>query len=125
MYSLGVGREFNARHYLVGADFGDENTEHQHRYRLEVVLEAEDLNRHGFLVDIVEVETHLDAVVAGVRDQILNTLAPFSGLNPSIERLAFIIHQTLRGRLLGAGLTALTVTIREDDIAWTSYRESL
>lgn len=125
MYTLGVRREFTARHYLVGGDFGAENSEHHHRYRLEVILEATALNHHGFLVDIVEVESHLDAVVGGLHDQTLNALPPFAGLNPSIERLATIIHQTMRARLISAGLSGLVVTVWEDEIAWTSYREAL
>jgi 6-pyruvoyltetrahydropterin/6-carboxytetrahydropterin synthase len=124
MYSLGVRREFSARHYLVGGDWGKENSEHLHRYRLELVLEAEELDRHGFLVDIVEVERHLDDLVAFFRDQTLNELEPFAGLNPSIERLAGAMHRLFRARFRDPRLTALSVTIWEDDIAWTSYREA-
>lgn len=125
MYSLGVQREFRARHYLIGGDWGDENIEHPHRYRLKLVLEAEALDRHGFLVDIVEVERHLDEVTAGFRDQTLNALAAFANLNPSIERLATVIHLACKERLAPFRLAALAVTIWEDDIAWTSYREDL
>ena len=125
MYTLGVRREFSARHYLVGGNWGEENIEHSHRYRLELVLEAETLDRHGFLVDIVEVERHLDEVSAGFQDQTLNALDAFADLNPSIERLATVIHQAFRKRLAQFPLTALVVTIWEDDIAWTSYRQSL
>lgn len=125
MYSLGVRREFSARHFLIGADWGDENIEHSHRYRLELVLEAETLDRHGYLVDIVDVERHLDQVVAEYQDRTLNGLSAFTGLNPSIERLAAIIHAGLRERLVHLPLAALAVTIWEDDIAWTSYRTRL
>jgi len=125
MYALGVRREFTARHFLVGGDFGAENIEHSHHYRLEVVLESEVLNQHGFLVDIVEVEFHLNAVVDELRDKTLNNLPPFAGLNPSIEQLATILHHSFKSRFHAAGLAALTITIWEDDIAWTSYRESL
>ena len=125
MYSLGVRREFSARHYLVGGDWGAENIEHSHRYRMELVLEAESLDRHGFLVDIVEVSDHLDAVAVHFQDKTLNTLAVFSGLNPSIERLALILHDTFKERLAHLALDAMTVTIWEDEIAWTSYRAAL
>lgn len=125
MYSLGVRREFSARHYLIGGDWGNENIEHPHRYRLELVVEAMALDRHGFLVDIVEVERHLDEVTADFQSKTLNTLAAFAGINPSIERLATVIHAIFRERLAHFGLEALTVTIWEDDIAWTSYRTSL
>jgi 6-pyruvoyltetrahydropterin/6-carboxytetrahydropterin synthase len=125
MYSLGMRREFSARHYLVGGDWGEENIEHPHRYRMELVLEAESLDRHGFLVDIVEVSDHLDAVAARFQDKTLNTLAVFSGLNPSIERLALILHDAFKERLAHLALDAMTVTIWEDEIAWTSYRAAL
>ncbi|MFO7714117.1 6-pyruvoyl trahydropterin synthase family protein [Desulfosarcina sp.] len=124
MYTLGVRRDFIARHYLVGGDWGAENIEHAHRYRLELVLEAASLDHHGFLVDIVAVEQHLDQVVADFRDQTLNALAAFAGLNPSIERLATVLHERFRERLAQVGLVALSVTIWEDEIAWTSYRDT-
>ncbi|MGA6927282.1 MAG: 6-carboxytetrahydropterin synthase [Desulfosarcina sp.] len=122
MYTLGVRREFRARHYLIGGEWGDENTEHSHRYRMELVLEAEALDQHGFLVDIVDVERHLDQVTAQFQDQTLNDLAAFTDLNPSIERLAAIVQADLKKRLAHLSLAALAVTIWEDDIAWTSYR---
>ena len=125
MYSLGVRREFSARHYLIGGDWGEENSEHAHSYRLELVLEAPALDRHGFLVDIVEVEHHLDEITAEYQGKTLNTLATFAGINPSIERLATVIHAACRERLAHCGLAALAVTIWEDDIAWTSYRTTL
>jgi 6-pyruvoyltetrahydropterin/6-carboxytetrahydropterin synthase len=125
MYSLGVRREFTARHYLIGGDWGNENFEHSHHYRMELVLEATALNAHGFLVDIVEVEGHLEEIAAVFRGKTINTLAAFTGLNPSIERLATVIHAAFRDRLAHLPLAALAVTIWEDDIAWTSYRTVL
>ncbi len=125
MYSLGVRREFSAHHYLVGGDWGSENLEHSHRYRMELVLEATRLDRHGFLVDIVEVEAHLVEVIGLFQDRTLNAHPAFAGLNPSIERLATILHAAFRARLAHLPLSALAVTVWEDDIAWTSYRTVL
>ncbi len=125
MYSLGVGRDFSASHYLVGGDWGAENIEHLHRYRLELVLEKKKLDQHGFLVDIVEVERHLNEVVADFQGKTLNTLVSFGGGNPSIERLATVIYDLVKKRLAPFRLDAMAVTIREDDIAWTSYRTTL
>ncbi len=125
MYKLGVRRKFSARHYLIGGDWGDENIEHSHNYQLELVLEKKELDHHGFLVDIVEVEHHLDEVTATFQDQLLNTHVAFSGINPSIERLATVIHDIFTKRLVSFQLEALTINIWEDDIAWTSYRSTL
>ena len=125
MYTLGVRRQFESHHYLIGGDWGDENVEHSHHYQLELIVEKETLDRHGFLVDIVAVEKHLDEVIAAFQGQTLNSLAPFAGSNPSIEVFATIIHGMLRPRFEAFQLEALTVTIWEDDIAWTSYRTTL
>ncbi|MEE4165052.1 MAG: 6-carboxytetrahydropterin synthase, partial [Desulfocapsaceae bacterium] len=115
-------RRFSARHFLVGGAWGDENVEHSHGYRMELILEATELDPHGFLVDIVEVEQHMDEVAADLRDSVLNSLDYFQDINPSIEQLATFIHGVFRKRLDHLSLAALTVTIWEDEIAWTSYR---
>jgi 6-pyruvoyltetrahydropterin/6-carboxytetrahydropterin synthase len=125
MYSLGMRRSFDARHYLVGGDWGPENIEHAHHYRMELTLEAQELDQHGFLVDIVEVEKHMVEVAAELQGKALNELDSLAGLNPSIEQLATVIHGIFRKRLANFRLEALTVTIWEDDIAWTSYRTAV
>lgn len=122
MYNLGVRREFRANHYLIGGDWGEENLEHAHDYQLEIVLEKAQLDQHGFLVDIVEVERHLDEIIAMFAGKTLNGLPIFSGLNPSIERLATVMHGLFSERFINFDLDALKVSIWEDEIAWTSYR---
>ena len=79
MYRLGLSTDFTARHYLVGGDWGEENSEHPHHYRIELTLEARELDRHGFLVDIVEVETHLDEIVTAFQGKTLNSLESMAG----------------------------------------------
>ena len=125
MYSLGMRSEFSARHYLIGGDWGEENIEHAHRYQLELILEKKELDQHGFLVDIVEVERHLKEAVAGIEGKTLNNLTAFHGGNPSIERLAKIFHDIFMERLASFDLSSITITIWEDDIAWTSYCSGL
>ncbi|MGO9175129.1 MAG: 6-pyruvoyl trahydropterin synthase family protein [Desulfobaccales bacterium] len=122
LYTLAVKRSFVARHFLAGGDWGRENQPHSHHYQVEVLLEGKVLNAHGFLVDIVDLEAHLDELVAYYRDQTLNQLPEFVGLNPSIEHFARILCQELLSRLKEP-LYALTAKVWEDDIAWAAYRE--
>lgn len=122
MYTLAVARDFIAQHYLIGGDWGAENRLHSHRYRLELLLEGRDLDRHGYLVDIVEVEAGLDELVAAFRDRTLNDLPEFAGLNPSIEHFTRIAAERLAPRLSAPNLSALTVKLWENEIAWASYR---
>ena len=122
MYSLGVKRDFIARHYLIGGDWGAENELHAHHYVLELQLEAAQLDQHGYLVDIVDVEHNLEALVAHYLDQVLNDLPEFAGLNPSIEHFARILCHSLAERIQAANLSALTVKLWENEIAWASFR---
>ncbi len=122
LYTLAVKRFFVARHFLAGGDWGRENQPHCHHYQVEALLEGKVLNAHGFLVDIVDLEAHLDELVAYYRDQTLNQLPEFAGLNPSIEHFARILCQELFSRLKEP-LHALTARVGEDDIAWAAYRE--
>jgi 6-pyruvoyltetrahydropterin/6-carboxytetrahydropterin synthase len=85
-------------------------------------VEGKVLDRHGYLVDIVELEAQVDELAAYYRDQTLNDLPEFAGLNPSIEHLARILCQELLSRLK-APLHALQVKVWENDIAWAAYRE--
>lgn len=125
MYTLAVQRDFVAQHYLIGGDWGAENQKHSHHYRLEVRLEAAGLDRHGYCVDIVEVERQLDALVARYRDATLNDQPEFSGLNPSIEHFTRILCHALIAALPAPNLTALAVRLWENEIAWAEYRQQL
>ena len=124
MYTLAVQRDFIAAHYLIGGDWGPENQLHSHHYRVEVILEALQLDRHGYIVDIVDLETNLEELVAYFKDQTLNELSEFKGLNPSIEHFCRIFLEAVAGKIKANNLNALTVKIWENEIAWTSYRET-
>lgn len=125
MYTLAVQRDFVAQHYLIGGDWGPENQLHSHHYRIELRLEGSTLDQHGYLVDIVDVERHLDALVAHYRDHTLNDLPEFAGLNPSIEHFCRILCETLAARIRAETLSAVAVLIWENEIAWASYRDLL
>lgn len=125
MYVVAVTRDFVAQHYLVGGDWGEENQRHSHHYQVEVELAGEILDRHGYLVDIVDIEIHLDALVEYYRDQTLNDLPEFVDLNPSLEHFARIFCRQLKERIKAATLETIRVKIWETGIAWASYREEV
>ena len=122
MYTLAVQRDFVAQHFLIGGDWGAENFWHSHHYRLELQLEGAELDRHGYLVDIVHVEELLAQVVTQYKDKTLNELPEFAGLNPSIEHFCRIVATWFSDQLKAPNISALTVKIWENDIAWAAYR---
>jgi 6-pyruvoyltetrahydropterin/6-carboxytetrahydropterin synthase len=122
MFRLAVSRDFVAQHFLIGGDWGAENDRHSHHYRVEICLEGSELDQHGYLVDIVEVETALDDLVGRFRDTTLNDLPEFEGRNPSVERFAYLFAHAFSERIPAPNIAAITATLWENQIAWASYR---
>ena len=125
MYTVAVKRNFVAQHFLIGGDWGAENDRHSHPYQVEVQLKGETLDQHGYLVDIVDIEMNLDALVAYFRDKTLNDLPEFAGLNPSIEHFSRIFCQAMAARIQAPNLSRMIVKIWETDIAWASFEQGL
>ncbi len=125
MFTLGLERRFVARHRLVGGDWGAENELHPHDYRLELRLEGRKLDSHSFLVDLVDLERHLDALVEEYRGRELNAMPGFEGFNPSLERFAQVLAERLAGEHWASGLETVSVRLWENDIAWAAYRKEL
>jgi len=121
MYTLSVRREFIARHFLIGGDWGPENYPNSHHYVLELRLKGAELDEHGYLCDIVDVEKHLDEVVEYYKEQMLNEKPEFEELNPSIEHFARILATTLNDRIEAPNISKIKVVLWENDSAWASY----
>ncbi len=122
MYTVAVKRDFVAQHFLIGGDWGAENTKHSHHYVVEVQLEGESLDKHGYLVDIVDIEHALNALVARFKDVTLNDQPEFANLNPSVEHFSRILWQLFTAQITAPNLSAVTVKLWENDIAWAAYR---
>ena len=122
MYTLAVRRNFVAQHALIGGDWGAENQPHSHHYVLELQMEGAQLDRHGFLVDIVDVERALAELIAGYRDHLLNDLPEFKDLNPSLENFCRFLCISLDESIQAKNITAVKVILWENEIAWAAYR---
>lgn len=121
MYTLAIKRDFIATHFLIGGDWGPENFPNSHHYVLELQLAGDELDEHGYLVDIVEVEKQLGELIGHYKEKTLNDLPEFDGLNPSIEHFARILTTTLNARITAANIHTVCVVLWENESAWASY----
>lgn len=124
MYTVAVTRDFIANHFLIGGDWGDENSPHAHHYVLELRIESATLDQHGYLVDIVDIEAALDAAVGYFRDSMLNDKPEFEGLNPSLEHFSRILAERLLAEITPPGSGEMTVKLWENDSCWAAYRQA-
>jgi 6-pyruvoyltetrahydropterin/6-carboxytetrahydropterin synthase len=121
MYTLAVRRSFIARHFLIGGDWGPENFPNSHHYVLELQLEGHELDRHGYLVDIVDVETHLGDLIDYYKEKMLNDLPEFNGLNPSLEHFTRILCTSLNEKIKAANIGSVKVILWENESAWAAF----
>jgi 6-pyruvoyltetrahydropterin/6-carboxytetrahydropterin synthase len=125
-YSVCVIRDFVAQHFLIGGDWGKENTLHSHHYKLEVTFAGDQLDRHQYLLDIAVVNEHLERLCDHYRDKTLNDLPELAGKNPSLELFARLLAEGMaRGLELepgkAKGLRALTAKLWEHEQAFATY----
>jgi 6-pyruvoyltetrahydropterin/6-carboxytetrahydropterin synthase len=121
MYTLAVRRDFITRHFLIGGDWGPENFPNSHHYILELQLEGLELDQHGYLVDIVDVEKQLDELITYFKEKMLNDLPEFKGLNPSLEHFSRIFAASLNERIKADNIVAIKVILWENDSAWAAF----
>lgn len=124
MYTVGVRRDFIARHFLIGGDWGPENDPHAHQYVAEVRIESAELDQHNYLVDIVKIESEFGIIVDRYRDNLLNDLPEFSGQNPSIELFSRIICQKLLAGIQPPRKGTISVKLWENATCWAAWRQA-
>ena len=125
MYKVAVTREFIANHFLIGGDWGAENEPHAHHYVVEVSIESDTLDEHGYLVDIVDIEAGLDGIVDYFRDTMLNDKPEFEGLNPSIEHFSRILNQKLATKIKMGPAGTLSVKLWENESCLAAYKSEI
>ena len=125
IYKVALLRNFEARHRLIGGDWGGENELHTHHYQVEMSLEGTRLDEHGYLVDLTAIEVSLDAALARIAGQTLNDLPELIGLNPSMERLAEIFCRSVLADMAAPALSAVSVKVFESASAWAVCRREL
>lgn len=125
MYTLSVRKTFAAQHFLFGGDWGSENQKHSHGYEVEIQLEGTCLDKHGYLADIVDIGRNLTELIRHYKDRTLNELPEFEGLNPSVEHFSRIFCQAFLKRINAPNVSAVKVTMKENQTASASYRQEL
>jgi len=124
MYTLAVKKDFIARHFLIGGDWGPENEPNSHHFVMQIQLEAAELDKHGYLVDIVKIEEEMDTIIDYFSESMLNDLPEFEGLNPSLEHFSRIACRKLLEAITPPGSGKFTVRMWEKESCWASYSTS-
>jgi 6-pyruvoyltetrahydropterin/6-carboxytetrahydropterin synthase len=123
MFEISVDYTFAAGHALRGYKGKCENV-HGHNYKVRVVVEGEELNNVGLLMDFVDLRAGIKAMVEKWDHRFLNDLPPFDKLNPSAENMARVFCEGIAADVSKQGLQVRSVTVWETDTTSATYRPS-
>ena len=123
MFEIGITEEFEAAHSLSG-DFGPATRLHGHTYKVEVRVEARDVDKTGTFYDIGRLRSQLRAVLEPLHYRNLNEVAELVDTNTTAEVVARYIFKSLASEVRAAGAEAFKVTVWESSSCFASYRET-
>lgn len=120
MFQVGTAIEFPAQHIMPGME-GPEGELHEHRYRLEVVVERAQLDDKGMVCDLDVLDAVLSRIDDTVRDKNLEVIRPPEAEAVTVEVFARWAHGVLAGELQGSGAETLAVRVYENADAFGGF----
>lgn len=121
-YTMKVVTDFSAAHALRGYE-GPCARLHGHNWKVEVEVEARELDGIGMGLDFKVIKDATREVTGRLDHRNLNELAPFDRLNPTAEHIAAHIYRELARRLDDGRVRVRAVTIWETERACVRYCE--
>ena len=108
----------------MSGDFGPATRLHGHTYKVEVRLEAREVDPTGTFYDLGRLRSELRSVLEALHYRNLNDLPELLGTNTTAEVVARHIFRNLSAGARAAGVESLKVTVWESSSCFASYRES-
>jgi len=124
MHQVGTAIQFPAQHIMPGVD-GPEGELHEHDYRLEVVVEREQLDDRGMVCDLDLLDAVLQRIDDSVRGRNLEEIRPADAEAVTVEVFARWAHDTLAEELRTTGADVLSVRVYESPVAFGGYSARL
>src|ERR1700759_2495109 len=118
---VGLSRSVRAFHIMPGPP-GREGELHDHDYRIEIVVDREQLDGRGMVCDLDVLEAALTELTSRVEDRNLEEIRPAEAEAVTVEVFARWVHDTLSPVVAAAGGETLAVRVWETPVAFGGYR---
>jgi 6-pyruvoyltetrahydropterin/6-carboxytetrahydropterin synthase len=132
VYRLTVRDRVMIAHSFDGEIFGPAQRMHGATYVVEAEFQRVELDQDGLIVDMGLAHQALSQSLTPIAFRNLDEMGEFEGDNTTTEYLARWLWTQLANLVAsgglgpgGSGLTGLSVTLRESDVAWASYEAPL
>ena len=118
---VGLSRSVRAFHIMPGLP-GPEGQLHDHDYRIEIVVDREQLDGRGMVCDLDVLEAALTELTSRVDGRNLEEIRPAEAEAVTVEVFARWVHDTLSPAIASAGGDTLAVRVWENPVAFGGYR---
>ena len=118
---VGLSRNVRASHIMPGLP-GPEGQIHDHDYRIEVVVDREQLDGRGMVCDLDVLEAALVGVTSRLEGRNLEEIRPAGVDAVTVEVFARWVHDSLSPAVAAAGGETLAVRVWETPVAFGGYR---
>ena len=118
---VGLSRSVRAFHIMPGMP-GPEGQLHDHDYRIEIVVDREQLDDRGMVCDLDVLEAALTELTSKVEDRNLEEIRPPEAEAVTVEVFARWVHDRLAPVVAAAGGETLAVRVWETPVAFGGYR---
>jgi 6-pyruvoyltetrahydropterin/6-carboxytetrahydropterin synthase len=101
---------------------GPEGQLHDHDYRIEIVVNREELDGRGMVCDLDVLEAALAGLTSRVEGRNLEEIRPAGAEAVTVEVFARWVHDSLSPAVAAAGGETLAVRVWETPVAFGGYR---
>jgi len=118
---VGLSRSVRAFHIMPGMP-GPEGQLHDHDYRIDIVVDRDQLDERGMVCDLDVLEAALTELTSRVDGRNLEEIRPAEAEAVTVEVFARWVHDTLSPTVATAGGETLAVRVWETPVAFGGYR---
>ncbi len=123
-WGVRVCLEFCAAHHIRGYD-GDCSRPHGHNFKVEVEATVPTLNKIGIALDFKDLKKMTKTLIDRFDHQDLNTIEPFTDVNPTAETLAQYFFEELERQVIAnpatSNMTLKRISVWENDRSAATY----
>ena len=117
---VGLSRSVRAFHVMPGLP-GPEGQLHDHDYRIDIVVDRDQLDGRGMVCDLDVLEAALTELTSQVEGRNLEKIRPAGTEAVTVEVFARWVHESLSSTVAAAGGEALAVRVWETPVAFGGY----
>ena len=118
---VGLSQSVRAFHIMPGLP-GPEGQLHDHDYRIEIVVDRQQLDHRGMVCDLDVLEAALTELTSKVEGRNLEEIRPAEAEAVTVEVFARWVHDSLAPAVAAAGGETLAVRVWETPVAFGGYR---